>query len=183
MGRREQNPATPADAFDRSPRSRHLSLIVALAENRVIGRDNALPWRLPNDLRHFKRLTSGHPIIMGRKNYESIGRPLPERTNIVVTRKSGYVAPGCVVVHSIEAALDAAGAATEIFVIGGAELYAQTLARAQRLYVTWVHADVEGATLFPEVDWSEWQELHRERHEADAAHAYAYSFVTLERGA
>src|SRR5437868_12144725 len=104
-----------------------ISLIVAMAENRVIGRDNALPWRLSNDLRHFRRVTLGHPIIMGRKNYESIGKPLPGRTNIVVTRTTGYQAPGCVVAHSVEAAIAAAGDDPEIFIIGGAELYAQTL--------------------------------------------------------
>jgi len=158
-----------------------LSLIVAMAENRVIGRDNALPWRLPNDLKHFRRITTGHPIIMGRKNYESIGRALPDRSNIVVTRSPGYVAPGCVVTHSVEAALAAAGDDPEVFVIGGAELYAQTLAHARRMYLTLVHANVTGATLFPELDWSAWRESTRVRHEADAAHAYAYSFLTLER--
>ena len=161
--------------------TRMLSLIVAMAENRVIGRDNALPWRLPNDLKHFRRITTGHPIIMGRKNYESIGRALPGRTNIVVTRSPDYLAPGCVVTHSVEAALAAAGNDPELFVIGGAELYAQTLARARRLYLTLVHADVEGTTLFPDVDWSAWHEAARVRHEADAEHRYAYSFVILER--
>ncbi|SRR6266566_4789268 len=158
-----------------------LSLIVAMAENRVIGRDNALPWRLPNDLRHFKRTTLGHAVIMGRKNYQSIGKPLPGRRNIVVTRQAGFTAPGCVLASSVDAALTAASNDPEIFVIGGAELYAQTLARAERLYVTRVHAAVAGDILFPDVDWSTWRELARERHEADAEHAFAYSFVTLER--
>jgi len=158
-----------------------LSLIVAMAENRVIGRDNALPWRLPNDLRHFKRTTLGHAVIMGRKNYQSIGKPLPGRRNIVVTRQAGFTAPGCVLASSVDAALTAASNDPEIFVIGGAELYAQTLARAERLYVTQVHAAVAGDILFPDVDWSTWRELARERHEADAEHAFAYSFVTLER--
>ncbi len=158
-----------------------VSLIVAMAENRVIGRENTLPWRLPNDLRHFRKITMGHPIIMGRKNYESIGKPLPGRTNIVVTRSSDYAAPGCTVVHSVDDAFSAANNDAEIFVIGGAELYAQTLQRAQRIYLTQIHADVPGDTRFPLFEQSEWREQARERHEADAEHAYAYSFVTLER--
>jgi dihydrofolate reductase len=158
-----------------------LSLIVAMAENRVIGRDNALPWRLPNDLRHFKQITIGHPIIMGRKNHESIGKALPGRQNIVVTRQHDYSAPGCLVTHSVAAAIAAAEGAPEIFVIGGAELYAQTLARARRIYLTEVHATVAGDVFFPAVDLHDWHEVARERHDADAAHAFSYSFVTLER--
>ncbi len=158
-----------------------ISLIAALAENRVIGRNNTLPWRLPADLKHFRALTTGHPVILGRKNYESIGRPLPERTNIVVTRDRGYRAPGCVVVDSLDAAFAAAGDADEVFIIGGAELYAQTLGRADRLYLTLVHATVPGDTLFPEYDPGAWVEVTRERHEPDASHAYPYSFVTYDR--
>ena len=158
-----------------------VSLIAALAENRVIGRNNALPWRLPADLKRFRRLTTGHPVILGRKNYESIGRPLPERTNIVVTRDRDYRAPGCIVVASLDAAYAAAGDATEIFIIGGAELYAQTLARADRLYLTLVHAAVPGDTYFPEFDRAEWVEIERERHEPDANHVHAFSFVTYDR--
>lgn len=158
-----------------------VSLIAALAENRVIGRNNALPWRLPADLKRFRRLTTGYPVILGRKNYESIGRPLPERRNIVVTRDRAYRAPGCIVVDSLDAAYAAAGAAAEIFIIGGAELYAQTLARADRMYLTFVHAAVAGDTYFPPVALDEWTEIARERHEADADHAYAYSFVTYDR--
>lgn len=158
-----------------------VSLIAALAENRVIGRNNTLPWRLPADLKRFRRLTTDHPIILGRKNYESIGRPLPNRTNIVVTRDRNYRAPGCTVVDSLEAAFAAAGSVTEIFVIGGAELYTQTLARADRLYLTYVHAPIAGDTLFPEFALDDWIEIERERHEADAEHAYAYSFVTYDR--
>ncbi|HKQ29778.1 MAG TPA: dihydrofolate reductase [Burkholderiales bacterium] len=160
-----------------------LSLIVAMAENGVIGRDNSLPWRLPADLKHFRETTMGHPIIMGRKNYQSIGRPLPGRTNIVVTRERDFTAPGCLVVHSIEDALDAAHADTEPFIVGGAELYAQTLANVGRLYLTLVHAEVNGDVRFPTLRWSEWRELSRERHEPDGKHAYAYSFVTMERAA
>jgi dihydrofolate reductase len=158
-----------------------ISIIAAMAENRVIGRENSLPWHLPNDLKHFKRLTSGHAIIMGRKNYESIGRPLPERTNIVVTRTPHYPAPGCTVVHSIDDALIAAGNDPEVFIIGGAELYAQTLGRARRLYLTEIHAHVPGDTYFPAFDLNTWHEQSRAKHEADATHPFAYSFVTLER--
>jgi dihydrofolate reductase len=158
-----------------------LSLIVAMAENHVIGRDNGLPWRLPNDLKHFRQLTMGHAIIMGRKNHQSIGRPLPGRTNIVVTRTRDFLAPGCIVVHSLEDALEAVRADAEPFIIGGAELYAQTLARARRLYLTQVHAEIPGDVCFPALQWNEWHELSRHRHEPDAEHAFAYSFVTLER--
>ncbi len=158
-----------------------VSLIVAMAENRVIGRDNTLPWRLPNDLRYFRRVTMGHPIIMGRKNYESIGKPLPGRTNIVVTRAPDYHAPGCVVAHSIEDAFGVAGNDPEVFVIGGAELYAQSLPRVQRLYLTEIHTSVAGDTFFPVLDLKQWHEVSRERHEPDAEHAFPYSFVTLNR--
>lgn len=158
-----------------------VSLIVAMAENRVIGRNNTLPWRLPADLKHFRRLTTGHPIIMGRRNYESIGRPLPERLNIVITRQRDYPAPGTTVVHTLQEAFQAAGNVPDVFVIGGAEIYAQTFARADRLYLTLVHAAVPGDTFFPSFNMENWREVGRERHEADATHAYAYSFVTLER--
>lgn len=158
-----------------------VSLIAAVAENGVIGRDNALPWRLPADLKRFRRLTTGHPVIMGRRNYESIGRPLPQRANIVVTRRTDYRAPGCVVVHSLPEAFAAAGGAPEVFVMGGAEIYAQTISRAERLYLTRVHARVAGDICFPAVDWTAWDEVSRERHEADDKHAYAYSFITFER--
>ena len=160
-----------------------VSLIAAVAENGVIGRNNTLPWRLPADLRHFRRLTLGHPVLLGRRNYESIGRPLPQRTNIVLTRRAGFEAPGCIVVHSLPDALAAAGDAAETFVAGGAEIYAQAYGRAERFYLTRVHAEVPGDTRFPEVDWSQWREVARERHEPDAEHAYPYSFITLERAA
>jgi dihydrofolate reductase len=158
-----------------------ISIIVAMAENRVIGRNNALPWRLPNDLKHFRRLTTGHVVIMGRKNYESIGKLLPERTNIIVTRNTGYAVPGARVVHSLEAAYAAAAGDDEIFVIGGAEIYRAALMRADRLYLTLVHAAVPGDTCFPDFDRNEWRQVESVRHEADEKHAYAYSFVTLER--
>jgi len=162
------------------PESR-ISIIVAMAENRVIGVNNALPWHLPEDLKRFRRITTGHHVIMGRKNHESIGRPLPNRVNIVVTRKPDYLAPGCQVVHSVEEALAVAGNDPEIFIIGGAQLYQQTVDRADRLYLTLVHARPQGDPRFPEIAWNDWNELDRERHDSDTRHAYAYSFITLER--
>lgn len=158
-----------------------ISIIAALAENRVIGVRNTLPWRLPNDLRHFRHLTTGHAIVMGRKNHESIGKPLPERTNIVVTRNRDYRASGCLIAHSLNEALILAKDDPEIFVIGGAEIYREALPRAGRLYLTQVHAEVHGDTFFPEIDRNDWKETARERHEADDKHAHAYSFVVLER--
>lgn len=158
-----------------------LSLIVAMAENRVIGKDNTLPWRLPADLRRFRRLTTGHPVIMGRRSYESIGRPLPERTNIVVTRRPGYRAGGCLIAHTLEDAFALARDAHETFVIGGADLYSQTLERADRIYLTLVHAHVPGDTFFPMFDMRAWRETGRDVHLADENHTYGYSFVTLER--
>lgn len=158
-----------------------IALIAAMAENRVIGANNALPWRLPADLKHFRRMTTGHHVVMGRKNYESLGKPLRDRINIVVTRNSAFSAPGCLVVHSLAAALAAAAHDPEIFIIGGAELYRQTLTRADRMYLTLVHADVPGDTHFPTFDWGAWRELSRERFEGDHDHRYPFSFVTLER--
>lgn len=158
-----------------------ISLIAAVAENGVIGRAGALPWRLPADLKRFRALTLGHPVVMGRRTHKSLGRPLPGRTNIVVTRAVEYDAPGCRVAHSIEDALAIAGDDPEIFIIGGADLYAQTLTRVQRMHLTRVHATVSGDTRFPEFDTSAWREIARERHEADALHAHAFSFITLER--
>jgi len=158
-----------------------ISIIAALAENRVIGLNNTLPWRLPNDLKHFRRLTTGHAIILGRKNYESIGKPLPERTNIVITRNRDFRADGCLIAHSLDEALVLADNDPEIFIIGGAEIYRAALARTNRLYLTRVHAAIPGDTYFPEFDETEWREISRERHERDERHAYAYSFVVLER--
>lgn len=158
-----------------------VSLIAAMAENRIIGVNNTLPWRLPEDLRHFRRLTTGHHVIMGRRNYESIGKPLPDRTNIVVTRNPEYRAPGCRVRHSLEEALRDAQADSEVFVIGGGEIYRQALARADRIYLTLVHAHVEGDTYFPPFDAREWCEIERVRHEPDDRHPYPYSFVVYDR--
>ena len=158
-----------------------ISLIAALDRNHVIGRDNQLPWRLSADLRHFKALTMGKPIVMGRKTYESIGKPLPGRTNIVVSRDSSYRAEGCSVVNSIDEALLAAGESDEVMVMGGANLYSQLLPRADRLYLTEVQADVSGDAWFPGFDKRQWQELERESHQADENNEFDYDFVVLAR--
>lgn len=162
------------------PPRRNVILIAAIAENGVIGDQNRLPWHLSADLRRFRSLTRGHAVIMGRRNYESIGRPLPERDNIVITRNPQFVAPGCRVVHSLAAALDAA-TGTDVFVIGGAEIYRQALPLAERLEITEVHAHVPGDVYFPTFATTDWREVARERHEPDGKNAYAYSFVTYER--
>lgn len=162
-----------------SPR---LSLIWAMGRNRVIGVDNRLPWRLPADLKRFRALTTGHTILMGRKTYESFPRPLPDRRHIIITTDRNYrAASGCIVVHDLEAALAAAGSDDEVFVIGGASLYAQTLPNADRLYLTLIDAEFEGDTRFPDFDERDWQEVGREDHAPDEQNPYAYSFVTLEK--
>ena len=159
-----------------------ISMIAALTDDRVIGIENRLPWKLPNDMKWFRQHTLGKPIIMGRKTFESFGaKPLPGRTNIIVTRDPGYQAEGCRVVHSIDEALAAAGDAEEVMIIGGASFYAQMLPRADRLYLTWVHTRVEGDAWFPELDLSEWREIEHSDHAADEKNPIAHSFVILER--
>lgn len=159
-----------------------LSLIAAKARNGVIGRNNALPWHLPEDLKYFKATTLGHPILMGRKTFESIGRPLPGRTSIVISRNPDWQFAGCTVVPSIDAALQAAAERDEIFVIGGSELYSQTLPRADRLYLTEIHADFAGDAHFPELNPADWQELSRQQH-ADDGRGFAFDFVVYQRKA
>lgn len=164
-----------------------IALIWAMARNGVIGRDNKLPWHLPEDLKYFKRVTTGKPVIMGRKTYDSIGRPLPNRTNIVVTRDASLTRPGARVVTSLDAALDLARADAvisdvgEVMVMGGADIYAQALPHADRLYVTLVHAEVEGDAVFPPIDLNAYRELAREDFKAGDANPYDYSFVVYER--
>ncbi|SEG77707.1 dihydrofolate reductase [Marinobacterium lutimaris] len=164
-----------------------LAMIVAQAENRVIGNDNKLPWYLPEDLKYFKRVTLGKPIIMGRKTYESIGRPLPGRCNIVVTRDADWQVSGVVVTASLDQALEHAAAQAEIdgvdeaVVMGGAEIYRQMLPQTQRLYLTQVHASVEGDAYFPELTTDEWREVGREDFSASDTNPYDYSFIVLER--
>jgi dihydrofolate reductase len=157
------------------------SLVVAMARNRVIGRDNQLPWRLPADLAYFKQVTLGHPVVMGRRTWESIGRPLPGRLNIVVSRNPAFRAPGCTVVGSLEDAWRAAAGSAEVAVIGGTSLFAEALANADRIHLTEVQADVPGDTYFPEFDRSKWTEREVVRHAADERHAYPFRIVVLDR--
>ncbi len=158
-----------------------ISLIWAMAENRVIGRDNKLPWRLSADLKHFKELTLGKPILMGRKTWESLPGLLPNRPHFVLTRDASYQAAGCMVAHSIADLLAAVNEAQEVMVVGGARLYQQMLPQANRLYMTLVHAEVDGDAYFPELDFSQWQEVEREDYPADEKNDHAYSFITLHR--
>ncbi len=174
-----------------------LAVIAAVADNGVIGRDNQLPWHLPEDLKYFKRVTLGKPIIMGRKTFDSIGRPLPGRSNIVVTRQPDWRAAGVVVAHSLAAALELAAtrlpppqplklqtgpeARPEAMLIGGAELYAEGIGRAERLYLTRVHASVDGDAYFPLLDPGQWREVWRQDHCASDGTSHSYSFVTMDR--
>jgi dihydrofolate reductase len=159
-----------------------LELVVAVAENDVIGRGNELPWHLPADLRHFKSLTFGKPVLMGRKTYESIGKALPGRTNIVLSRSEEFSPGDCLVVKTLADARIEAGAHRALMVIGGAEIFSQCLPLASRIHLTLVHARIDdGDTVFAGWRGPEWQETSRERHAADDKNAYAYSFITLER--
>ena len=164
-----------------------IAVIVAAAENGVIGSANGLPWHLPEDLRYFRRMTMGKPIVMGRRTFESIGRPLPGRTNIVISRNPAYAAAGVKVVESLDQALCLARERAreeevpEVVVIGGAQIYRQALPCADRVYLTEVHASVAGDVLLPTVDWHEWREVSRESHRAGEENPYDYSFVVYER--
>jgi dihydrofolate reductase len=158
-----------------------ITLIVAVADSGVIGRNNELPWHLPEDLKRFKRLTMGKPIVMGRKTFESIGKPLPGRVNIVVTRDRDYRREGVIVVHDVDSALRAAGQAPEIMVIGGAELFRSLLPRAGRVHLTRVHGNIEGDVMWPALDGREWQVVGREEFAADERHAWSMTFEVVER--
>jgi dihydrofolate reductase len=158
-----------------------LAIIVAVADNGVIGSGNQLPWRLPDDLKRFKALSLGKPIVMGRKTFDSIGRPLPGRLNIVISRQPGLEIPGCTVVTSIEEAIVAARPAPEIVIVGGAEIYRQVLSRVEVIHLTRVHANIDGDVVFPQLQEQEWREVAKEYHPADERHAYAFTFSTLER--
>ncbi|WP_299520507.1 dihydrofolate reductase [Winogradskyella sp.] len=163
--------------------SRELTIIVAAGEDNAIGKDNDLIWHLSNDLKRFKALTSGHHIIMGRKTFESFPKPLPNRTHIVITRQKDYKAPdGVIVVSNLEDAIDAARKDNQPFIIGGGEIYKQSMALADKLKITRVHSTFEGAdTFFPEIDATKWKEVSRTTHDADEDHKYAFSFITYER--
>lgn len=158
-----------------------ITIIAAMSENRIIGRAGSLPWRLPADLKRFKSLTVGHTVIMGRKTFQSIGRPLPDRRSIVITRNADYRAEGVLIVLSLEDALSQAADDEEAFIIGGGELYRHALPLADRLELTIVHAVIEGDTSFPELDIKDWKLIGEERHEADDRHAYPFTFQRYER--
>lgn len=158
-----------------------ISLIVAMSENRVIGRDGQLPWRLSADLRRFKRLTMGHHIIMGRRTFESIGRTLPGRTMVVVTRQTDYSAGEALVAHDMEEALRLASSDEQAFIIGGSGVYRQALGVVDRIYMTQVHAQIHGDVVFPELQLDEWQLVEQSRHSADVQNEYEYSFLVYDR--
>ncbi|MFK7798163.1 MAG: dihydrofolate reductase [Aureispira sp.] len=167
-----------------------ISIIVGLGHDQVIGKNNDMPWHLSADLRYFAKTTKGHPIIMGRKCYESIGRPLPKRHNIIITRNKAFQAQGCVVVHSLEDALNEAANyyqnnptdAPEVFVIGGGEIYQQALSTADRLYITYIDVRVEdGDVFFPAFDQNQWLTIKEEAHQKDEKNPYNYTFAVLKR--
>ncbi|MEM9859797.1 MAG: dihydrofolate reductase [Bacteroidota bacterium] len=163
-----------------------ISMIAAVAENGVIGKDNDLVWSLPDDMKFFMRTTSGHPVIMGRKNYESIPekyRPLPKRKNIIITRQSDYKAEGAYVVNSLKEAISSAleGNSEEVFIIGGGQIYEMGLDIADTMYITEIHETFEGDTYFPDYDQSRWEETERTPHDTDERHQYAFDFVTYKK--
>ena len=158
-----------------------VTLVAAIAENGVIGNGNRMPWHLPADLRRFKALTLGKPLLMGRRTFESIGKPLPGRRNLVLTRTGDFAASGIEVVHGIDAALDACADSPELMVIGGAEIYRLCLPLARRMHITRVHAPVVGDTRFPNCDWNEWRKVERITHPRDERNGFAMTFLTLER--
>jgi dihydrofolate reductase len=163
-----------------------VSAIAALSKNKVIGKNNDLPWRLPDDMKFFMETTKGHHVIMGRKNYDSLQekfKPLPNRTNIVITRQKGFSAPGCIVLHDVESGLKIAdkNAEPECFIIGGAEIYKLAMPFTTRLYLTEIHAEIDGDTYFPDIDEGAWIEVSRKHHDVDTRHAFAFDFVVYDR--
>ncbi len=159
-----------------------ISMIAAMTEDRVIGIKNTLPWKLPNDMKWFRQNTMGKPIVMGRKTFESFGaKPLPGRTNIIITRDKSYQAEDSIVVYSIDEALKAAGDVEEVMIIGGASFYEQMLPKADRLYLTFVHAELEGDAWFPEIDNKDWNKVEKINHKSDDKNRYAHSFIILDR--
>lgn len=159
-----------------------ISMIAAMANHRIIGADNDMPWHLPADLKHFKAVTMGKPVLMGRRTYESIGKALPGRPNIVITSNESYSLNDATVVHSIEAAMQKAAAFDEVMIIGGGKIYQSMLSQAQRLYLTFIDLTVDGDTQFPDYEANaNWQEVSRETHKKDDKNPYDYTFVTLER--
>lgn len=158
-----------------------ISLIFAMDENRLIGKDNAMPWHLPNDLQYFKQTTMGKPVIMGRKTYESIGRPLPGRRNIILTRQPDYTVDGCEVIHSLDDLKAFQNTPDEVFCIGGAEIYKALIPYADKIYLTQIHATFDGDTHFPEIDPEKWKVVSSEEGIVDEKNRYAHTFLVLER--
>ncbi|MBP3424714.1 MAG: dihydrofolate reductase [Alistipes sp.] len=158
-----------------------ISIIVAVAKNGVIGDKNALLWHLREDMIHFRTTTSGHPVVMGRKTFDSIGRPLPKRTNVVITRDTNLTIEGCTVVHSLEEAVALFDPSEEVFIIGGAQIYRQAMPLADRIYLTVIDKPYEGDTSFPEIDYSVWKECNREDFAHGEEFEHPFSFITLER--
>jgi dihydrofolate reductase len=161
--------------------TRRIAFVVARDRRGVIGKDGRLPWRLPDDMKRVRRLTVGKPLIMGRRTYDSIGRPLPDRISIVLTRDPAFTCDGCLIARTTEEAIALAGDAPEVIVFGGAGVFKDFLPRADRIYMTEVDTEVSGDTYFPPLDPTEWREVDREKHPADVRHPYAFEFVTLER--
>lgn len=158
-----------------------VTIIAAVGRNRALGKDNDLIWHLPADLRRFKNLTRGHHVIMGRKTFESLGKPLPKRTNIIVSRNPEFIAEGCIVVNSLETALEKAKSDQNPFILGGAEIYKQALSFADHMDLTYVHEDFEADAFFPEFDPEEWELIGREDFKKDDENAYDYSFVQYKK--
>lgn len=158
-----------------------LSIVVAISENNAIGKDNQLLWHLPADLKHFKEITSGHTIIMGRKTYESIGRPLPNRRNVVITRQPDLQIENIEVVNSLQEAISLCENEDEVFIIGGAEIYKHAISLTDRIHLTTVHQEYEADAFFPKLNADEWLEINQEYHAADEKNSVAYTFSTLER--
>jgi len=158
-----------------------ISIISAMASNRAIGIRNTLPWQLPEDLKHFKALTMGHHIVMGRKTYDSIGKPLPGRDTVIVTRNADFAVPGCLAVNSLDAALTVSHGDPEVFFVGGAELYRQALAIAHRIYLTEIQRVFDGDAFFPEFDKNQWVETARDKHRTEGPNGFEYHFVVYDR--
>ncbi|MBQ4502756.1 MAG: dihydrofolate reductase [Alistipes sp.] len=158
-----------------------ISIIVAIAKNGVIGDKNTLLWHLREDMIHFRTITSGHPVVMGRKTYDSIGRPLPKRTNVVITRDTELQIEGCTMAHSLTEAVEMFDSSEEVFIIGGAQIYSQAMPIADRLYLTIIDKEYEGDSSFPEIDYNSWRQISCEKFERGEEFEYPFSFITLER--
>ncbi len=158
-----------------------ISIIVAFDERRLIGNNNQLPWHLPADLKHFKSITMGHTMIMGRKTFESIGKPLPGRVSIIISRQLHYSIAGCQVYSSLDSAIEACSHLDEVFFIGGSQIFKAALPRASKLYITKIHHTFEGDTFFPEIDYNEWTETSSERHPADEKNPWDYSYINYQK--